>query len=296
MSEQAQILLFFTTDPAGMRKRLLRFREAFLRLGPGYRFAVVSYLHGQASGVRRLVLDGIELEHHVFGVDAIDTLTYPHKGARRPFALIPGNADLVSLLFRRSRPDYAQYWLIEDDVEYTGDAHALFAGLAQRPGDLLATHLARGYDAWTYSWMLRTPNGEANPATSWLVFLTFFRISGAALDTIDRYYQAGWNGHSEQTWATILKHAGMAVVDIGGNGEFVAEEDRNKRYVGLANDGFEKRGSFGTMTIRLRPGRQKDTLWHPIKPPKAWLRQTRKRWVSIAKWHLERLRGTGSRT
>ncbi|MGF6272017.1 hypothetical protein ABIB38_000359 [Massilia sp. UYP11] len=288
MNDQPQILLFQTTDPAAVRKRLLRFRAAFLKLGPQCRFAAISYTPSAKTEVRRVVLDGIEIEHHIYGPDAMDTLGYPVKGAARPFKLIPGNCDLPPLLFRRAQPQYAQYWVVEDDVEYSGDVHALFAGLDRRQGDLLAAHLARGYDGWTYASMLRAPDAAVTPASSWLVFLTFYRISGPALDLIDRYYRAGWNAHSENAWATILKHGGMSVVDFGGNGEFVAEEDRNKRYQGVANDGFEKSGSFGTMNIRLCAGPQKDLLWHPIKPPRAWLRQTRKRWISIAKWYLDR--------
>ena len=294
MSTKPQILLLQTTDPASVKKRLLRFREAFLRLGPQFTFAAISYTSGVKSHVRKVVLDGVEIDHHVYGPDAMDTLGYPVKGAARPFKLIPGNCDLPPLLFRRAHPQYEQYWVIEDDVEYSGDVHQLFAGLAPREGDLLAAHLARGEESWTYSSMLHAPGIDLTPTTSWLVFLTFFRISGAALDLIDDYYRKGWSAHSENAWATILKHGGMTVVDIGGNGEFVAEEDRNKRYHGLANDGFAKNGSFGTLNIRLRAGRQKDVLWHPIKPPKAWLRQTRKRWISIAQYYLNRFKGINS--
>ena len=288
MTTPTQILLFQATDPANVKKRLLRFREAFLRLGPDRAFAIVSYTPGVQTTVRKVVLDGVEIDHYDFGPDAIDTLGYPHKGAARPFKLIPGNCDLMAILFRKAAPQYEQYWLVEDDVEYSGDAHALFAGLDGRPGDLLATHLAHGYEGWTYASMLRSPKGDVTPAQSWLVFLTFFRISGRALDVIDRYYQDGWSGHSENMWATILKHAGMTVVDIGGNGKYVADEDRNQRYYGLPNDGFEKNGSFGTMNIRLRAGRRKDVLWHPIKPFPAWLRQNRKRAISILKWQLSK--------
>lgn len=289
MSAQAQILLFQATDPAGVKKRLLRFREAFLRLGPHCRFAIVSYVPGATSGLRRIVLDGVEIEHHVFGPDAIETLGYPVKGAARPFKLIPGNCDVVPLLFRRAHPQYDRYWLVEDDVDYSGDIHTLFSQLDRRDGDLLASHLARGHDGWAYSSMLRAPGTDITPASSLLVFLTFYRIGADALDLIDRCYRDGWNAHSENAWATMLHHGGMRVVDFGGNGEFVADEDRNRHYHGLANDGFEKNGSFGTMNIRLRAGRQKDLLWHPIKPPRAWLRQTRKRWISIGKWYLDRI-------
>ncbi|MCS0584461.1 hypothetical protein NX784_22980 [Massilia pinisoli] len=288
-----QILLFQTTDPVHVKKRLLRFREAFLRLGPNYEFALVSYLPNAKTEVRKVDLDGVRMDHYVFSEDAVDTLAYPIKGAARPFRLIPGNCDLMALLARKAAPQYAQYWVIEDDVEYSGDPYELLASLDGRRGDLLATHLAHGYDGWTYASMLRSPGGDVKPADTWLVFLTFFRISGEALDTIDRYYRDGWSGHSENMWATILKHAGMDVVDFGGNGKYVADEDRNKRYYGLPNDGFQKNGSFGTMNIRLFAGRRKDVLWHPIKPPKVWVRQNYKRVVSIAKWHLGRF-GVGA--
>jgi len=284
-----QILLFQTTDPVHVKKRLLRFREAFLRLGPNYEFALLSYLPKAKTEVRKVDLDGVRMDHYVFSEDAVDKLAYPIKGAARPFRLIPGNCDLMALLARKAAPQYAQYWVIEDDVEYSGDPYELLTSLDGRRGDLLATHLAHGYDGWAYASMLRSPGGDVKPADTWLVFLTFFRISGEALDTIDRYYRDGWSGHSENMWATILKHAGMEVVDFGGNGKYVADEDRNKRYYGLPNDGFQKNGSFGTMNIRLFAGRRKDVLWHPIKPPKVWVRQNYKRVVSIAKWHLGKL-------
>jgi hypothetical protein len=289
-----QILLFQSTEPVALKKRLLRFREAFLRLGSNYEFAVVSYLSGVKTEMRKLVLDGVQLDHYVFSLDAVDTLGYPAKGAARPFKLIPGNADLISLLFRKAAPQYAQYWVIEDDIDYSGDIFDLFHSLDGRDGDLLATHLAHGNDDWAYASMLRAPGSGIRPADSWLVFLPFFRIGAGALDTIDRYYRAGWSGHSENTWATILKHAGMQVVDIGGNGKYVAEADRNKHYYGLPDDGFDKNGSFGTMTIRLFKGRRKDVLWHPIKRPRAWTRQNYKRFVSVVHWYLGRL-GLGGR-
>ena len=285
----SQILLFQTTEPENVKKRLLRFREAFLRLGPNYEFAIVSFSPKARTEVRTVVLDNARINHYVFGQDAIDTLGYPNKGAARPFKLIPGNCDLMALLFRKAARNHDQYWVVEDDVDYSGDIHNLFSELNTRQGDLLASHLAHGYDDWTYSSMLRSPTGDIKPADTWLIFLTFFRISGAALDTIDRYYRDGWSGHSENMWATILKHAGMQVVDFGGNGKYVADEDRNKHYYGLPNDGFDKNGSFGTMNIRMFAGRRKNVLWHPIKPPKVWVRQNGKRLISIAKWKIAKL-------
>jgi hypothetical protein len=279
---QSDILLFVTTNVQIARKRLLRFRTAFLKTRPNNCFAVVTFDAAATSNVRQIILDGVSIDHYVFGVDAVETLGYPNKGAAKPFKLIPGNCDLITLLFRKSQPQFQQYWVIEDDVEYTGDPTCLFDDLSKRNGDLLAAHLTPGYDEWAYTRGRRTPG--CDPDDTWLMFFPFYRVSAEALDIIDMYYHKGWDGHHENMWATMLIHAGRTVVDIGGQGDYVAEDDRNKHYYGHANDGFDKNGSFGTMHIRLWPGRRKNTLWHPVKPVGAWLRQRKKRFISQCKW------------
>ena len=279
---ESDILLFLTTNVQVARKRLLRFRTAFLKTRPCNSFAVVTFDAAATSDVRKIVLGDITIDHYIFGVDAVDTLGYPNKGAARPFKLIPGNCDLITILFRKLQPQFQHYWVIEDDVEYTGDPAHLFDDLGKRKGDLLGAHLSPGYDEWAYTKGRRTPG--CDPDDTWLMFFPFYRVSAEALDIIDTYYHKGWDGHHENMWATMLIHAGRTVVDIGGQGDYVAEDDRNKHYYGHANDGFDKNGSFGTMHIRLWPGRRKNMLWHPVKPLGAFLRQRKKRFISQCKW------------
>jgi len=280
------VLLYITTDVKLARKRMLRFRAAFLKAQPYNSFVVVTFDGKAKTQYKRIDVGGAILDYYVLGVDAIETLGYPNKGAARPFSLIPGNSDLITILFRKIQPQFENYWFLEDDVEYSGDPANLFKDLSKRKGDLLATHLARGYDDWTYSARRYTPGCDAD--NNWLIFLPFYRVSAEALDTIDAYYHKGWDGHHENMWATILLHAGRTVVDIGGQGEHVAEEDRNKHYYGHTADGFDKNGSFGTMNIRLWAGRRKNVLWHPVKPFGAWLRQNKKRFISKCAWAIER--------
>lgn len=283
---QSDVLLFITTDVKLARKRLLRFRAAFLRNRPANHVAVVTFDAAATSHVRQVEVDGVALDHYVFGVDAVDTLGYPNKGVARPFRLIPGNSDLITILFRKLQPQYRHYWFLEDDIEYTGDPAVLFDDLCPREADLLATHLAPGYDEWAYASARRTPG--CDPDDNWLVFLPFYRVSADALDTIDAYYHKGWTGHHENMWATILIHAGRKIVDIGGQGDYVAEGDRNRHYYGHPADRFDKNGSFGTMDIRLWAGRRKNVLYHPVKPFAAWARQRRKRFISQCKWFWAR--------
>ena len=288
----SDILLFITTNVQIARKRLLRFRAAFLHNRPSNRFAVVTFDAAARSRYQKIVLDGASIDHYIFGADAVDTLNYPNKGAARPFKLIPGNCDFIPLLFRKLQPQFQHYWVIEDDVEYTGDPAVLFDDLSKRNGDLLATHLTRSYDEWTYTEALRTPGYDLCAAETWLMFFPFYRVSADALDVIDAYYRKGWAGHHENMWATILKHADRTVIDIGGQGDYVAEVDRNKHYYGLVHDRFEKNGSFGTLQIRLWPGRRKNVLWHPVKPFGAWLRQRKKRFISQSRWVWRRFSKT----
>lgn len=287
---KSDVLLFITTNVKLVRKRLLRFRAAFLKARPYNHFVMVTFDAAATSHVRQIDLDGVTVDHYIFGTDAVDTLGYPNKGAARPFKLIPGNSDLITLLFRKLQPQFRHYWFLEDDVEYTGDPVYLFGDLNKRKGDLLATHLAPGYDEWAYAAARRMPG--CDPDDNWLIFLPFYRVSADALDIIDTYYHKGWDGHHENMWATILIHAGLTVVDIGGQGDYVAEADRNKHYYGYARDGFDKNGSFGTLHIRLFPGWRKNVLWHPVKPFRAWAQQRKKRFISQCQWIRARLSKT----
>lgn len=280
--------MFITTDAQTARKRISRFRAGFLDARPQNHFVVVTFDAAAKSRQEKIIVDGVALDYFTFGVDAVDTLEYPNKGVARPFKLIPGNSDLTTILFRKLCPEYEHYWFLEDDVEYTGNPAELFDDLCDRQSDLLATHLAPGYDGWAYNSGRQTPG--CDPDDTWLVFLPFYRVSARALDTIDAYYRRGWTGHHENMWATILIHAGLTVTDIGGQGDYVADADRNKHYHGHAYDRFEKNGSFGTLNIRLWPGRQKNVLWHPVKPFGAWARQRKKRFISQCKWVWGRLR------
>ena len=283
-SSQSQILLFFTTAPNAVVGRILRFRAAFIQSGQNFDFALVSFLPNAQTSVRQTMVGGIAIPHHIYGPDAIDTLRYPSKGSKKPFKLIPGNCDLIPILFWKSHPQYQHVWVMEDDVEYTGDPAELFADLAGKDEDLLATHVAPCVDDWVYAQSFRSPGTDLGADAKWLTFFPFYRVSYHALDTIDRRYLEGWDGHHEMTWPTILRSAECSILDIGGQGAHVSEENINRHYIGVPGSAFEKHGSFGTMHIRLRPGKQKNVLWHPVKTPKAWVRQKTKRTLSILKW------------
>ena len=288
-SSQSHILLFFTTDPHAVVGRILRFRAAFMQSGQNFDFALVSFMPNAQTSVQQIMVGKVAIPHYIYGPDVIDTLRYPSKGSKKPFKLIPGNCDLIPILFWKSHPQYQYVWVMEDDVEYTGDPAQLFADLAGKEEDLLATHVTQCVDDWIYAKNFRSPGTDLAADAKWLTFFPFYRVSRNALDAIDRRYMEGWDGHHEMTWPTILRGAECSILDIGGQGPHVSEENINRHYIGVPGKAFEKHGSFGTMHIRLRPGKQKNVLWHPIKTPKAWVRQKTKRALSILRWKYSQL-------
>src|SRR5205823_1120683 len=172
------------------------------------------------------------------------------------------------ILFWLDNESYQKFWVMEDDVEYTGDFGALISELDNTfsgPG-LACTHIRNLPDNWDYEHMFSTGQ-DTWPSTMQkrVCFLPFFCITRAALSTIHKAYIRGWAGYHEMTWATILDFANIPIRDIGGNGPYVTPEDRGRRYIDDSRDNFEKRGSFGTLNIRMLPGRQKNILWHPVK-------------------------------
>src|SRR5689334_11559979 len=129
------------------------------------------------------------------GNESFLALPYPTKCAREGWRLIPGNADLITLLFAVRRPDYDHYWGIEYDVHYEGDWSDFFAHFAASPADLLTTtiHWQRETPAKTLpSPPFRSPSlaEYRQPDRLW-AFLAIYRISRRGVAAIDAAYRAG---------------------------------------------------------------------------------------------------------
>lgn len=280
----AEIMLYFSANPGRNWTRLSKFHDGFLSAGKKREFAVIGF---DPHGRERILLHdvgGRNVHQFVYGIDSLAALAYPRKIAV-PFRLKPGNCDIPVLLFWHANRNRARYWVMEDDVEYSGDPAKLFEDLESAHADLMATHLHNCHSDWDYFSRFRSAGKVLAPEDIRLCFLPFFSISGRALEVIDACYRDGWDGHHEMTWPTILKSHGMSILDIGGQGPYVTEAYRGRHYLGTPGDGFQKRGSFGTLNIRLRAGRMPNVLWHPVKPFMAWYPQQIKRMASIFSWY-----------
>ncbi len=285
------VFIYFSYKPEKTRHRIERFVQSLKNYVPNTDFQIVTFDEIGDAGARLVRLGDMILPQNVYNLTSVRALDYPAKvpAASFPFKL---HCDIPILLFWRDHPEYRRYWVIEDDVEYTGQLGRLIDQLGRKSGDaqLLCTHLRLLPKDWDYIYLFAT-GGDALPQDHRLrvCFLPFFCATAAALAAIDAAYRRGWNGQHEMVWPNVLDFVGMPIRDIGGRGPFVAPEDHGQCYIDNSPDDYQKLGSFGTLRNRLRPGRQPDVLWHPVKTFPNWVIMKRRRMLSVSNYYCARV-------
>ena len=100
-------------------------------------------------------------------------------------------------------------------------------------------------------------------------FPPIYRASRRATATMDKAYRAGWGGHLEAAWATILSFHGLRLEDIGGRGEFVRPGNEDRFYAAARpHEGCDLLcpGTVMAKPALYRPGTTANRLYHPVKP------------------------------
>jgi hypothetical protein len=205
---------------------------------------------------------------------AIRALPYPVKLAGFNPANSAGNNDLAVLRFFLDHPGYERYWIIEYDVRLSGRWSDLFAELDASPADLLCTTVMSRVENpdWLHWTSLRTGADIVQPDHWVKGFLPFCRVSAKALRTIDERYRAGWGGHPEVAWPTILFRAGLGLEDVGGHGSFTPPDRRGRYYFNTPSNWAQFPGTFifrpafaDTNNFGPNDNYGKNILWHPVK-------------------------------
>lgn len=286
--------IYLTRNPARTKRRILRFYRSLRAHAEHIDFQIVTYDAKASAGIRELSLSsGLSIPYVTYNAQSLYSLGYPNRPNGNPFTLTgPGYADLPVLLFWRDHRSYGSLWVIEDDVEYTGEFGLLVKEIEERNDGigLACTHLRKLPPHWDHTHLF-TSGSDMLPRdmVRRVCFLPFFCVSDEALTAIDAAYARGWTGYNEMTWAMILDFSGIRLRDIGGNGPYTTAEDRGTRYIDHSVDNFLKLGSFGTLHIRLFRGRERDILWHPVKTPRAFVKMRTKRAISVYQWYKRRL-------
>jgi hypothetical protein len=286
-------LIYPSYKPHNTARKIARVHNSLKAYAIDIDFHVVTFDAASSERVHQAEFDGIAVPHTIYNNDSLLSLNYPNRTASRGQGLTAnGFVDIPVILFWLNNPIYGKFWVMEDDVEYTGDFGVLVKEIDETNGNcgLACTHLRKLPDDWNYTYMFSTGEDTISPAVPKRVcFLAFFCITNDALSMIHSAYMRGWAGYNEMTWATILDFAGIPIRDIGGNGPYVAPLDRNRRYIDKSKDDFQKLGSFGTLTVRIFPGKEKNILWHPVKTPMNFLKTSIRRVISIFQWYRDRL-------
>ncbi len=269
-------------------KPLVRFLESLTRALPGHDVRLLMHL---PPGVPKPpLLSG--LPHHFVTTPEIRNPDYVNKAAGGADWRIwrGGHTDLIALHFFNAHPTYDRYWFLEYDVRFSGPWGDFFAYFEPDDADLLSSSIRRAstHPNWMHWPTLHAPAsaGTLSDADRICNFMPITRISRRGLEAIDAAYRAGWGGHCEVTWPTILHRAGLTLADYGGDGEFVRPGNRNRFYTNTPLNEDLRPGSLVFRPARALPGFRRNRLWHPVKPLRAKLREdARHAWVRL-KPHL----------
>ena len=162
-----------------------------------------------------LVPEVIERENHfIFRDNILTQLGYIPLGEK----LIPGNNHFPLLKFYKEEKKYLNYWVIEDDVRYTGNWHKLFESANLINADFVSSVLINWEDDRQWYWWKELKHDiKVCPIQKRVAsFNPIYRISYDALSFIDFCLKDKWRGHHEVLLPSLLKHGGYKIADFGG--------------------------------------------------------------------------------
>jgi hypothetical protein len=189
----------------------------------------------------------------------------------RGSSIVPGSAHYPLLAFARARPEFTRFFVIEHDVEFSGNWGEFIGQVTATSPDFASSHL-RTFESdpgWLWWRSLRPPPGD--PA--WhrsrrelrRTFNPVYSMSRRAIDVLEDAHAKGWHGHFEVLIATILTHSGCKVADLAEIGGFYVEGEQN----------LPRGATLGQLsTMRWRPSvtprefvarSTGQTLFHPVK-------------------------------
>lgn len=210
-----------------------------------------------------------------------------------------GYVDLawLTVFLSKELAAYQRFWLVEYDVDFSGDWGRFFAAAAGYDGDLLTARvrplsLDRGF--W-YASSFRQPGLAVEDP-----LIAFMPISRLSRPMIEHYRQTvmepGWGGHFEILLPSIAAHGGFVVADLGGSGPYVPPDRLNLYYQGALEDrGIEwsthgYRPPRGYRYFAEAPGRFREPnhIYHPIKD-RMPLKERAQHWLHLQRQKLRAL-------
>jgi hypothetical protein len=186
---------------------------------------------------------------------------------------LSGNAHLPLLDFFNAFPHFANYWVVEYDVRYTGDWNRLLRRFGKHSEDFVTCHIRSRNEEPLWCWWASFghPDYVLGEGDYWRSFNVIYRISTRALRFLDHELRTGWHGHHEVLLVSLLRRAGFRLLDFGGDGAFTPRGLRNRVYRSVHTQDGSLNSSKGTIRYRpirteSEPRRLRNKLYHPVKP------------------------------
>ena len=217
--------------------------------------ADVYFAYHQQGDVLPVSLQNIE-NLFVFTSDVLNELGYTpiEKGK-----LVPGSNHFPLLKFFKENQGYDYYWLVEDDVRFSGEWKDFFGSFASCTSDFLSSVIETKAENPNWYWWTSLKTGNEVIAEEKLLksFNPIYRLSRQALACIDAYLRIDWMGHYEVLLPTLLYNEGFLLEDFGGEGTFVRPENKAKFY-----------DDTSMRIAPVLPDDRKNYLFHPVKEEK----------------------------
>ena len=217
--------------------------------------ADVYFAYHQQGDVLPVSLQNIE-NLFVFTSDVLNELGYtPIERGK----LVPGSNHFPLLKFFKENQGYDYYWLVEDDVRFSGEWKDFFGRFASCTSDFLSSVIETKAENPNWYWWSCLKTGNEAIAVDRLLrsFNPIYRLSSQALACIDDHLRKDWIGHHEVLLPTLLYNKGFLLEDFGGEGTFVRPENNAKFY-----------DDTSMRIAPVLPDDRKNYLFHPVKEEK----------------------------
>jgi hypothetical protein len=179
-----QAFIYLAHKPDATANRIARVYGSLKRYVPTIDFHIVTFDATSEEGVCKRRFANVFVPHTIYNLKSLRSLNYPGRPTNGEFSLTArGYVDLPIILFWLNNKNYSSLWVMEDDVEYTGEFGDLIKELNETNTDigLACTHLRKVPDDWDYIHMFSSGADVMPPGMQRRVcFLPSFFITADA--------------------------------------------------------------------------------------------------------------------
>ena len=230
-----------------------RTMEQFHRLraaGQAGRDDVFFLYHQQGKELPDAILG---VPHYAFTSHILHDMGYTPIAGK----LLPGSNHFPVIKFYLSHPGYDYYWLVEDDVDFSGDWRSFLSLFNTQESDFIANYIIRYAEdpGWYWWYTLHTGTEQVPDSGRLHAFNPIYRLSALALSYLHEALSQGWSGHHEVLMPTLLYLRGCNLMDMAGDGEFSVKD---------CPGGLCDADTFSYLPLPVQEERP-NRLYHPVK-------------------------------